>query len=420
KDRSADLDRSNYQSRFSQGVQNLWRDTRELPQITATDSDTVDFASLVPDEKFFPVETFQECFNQAIQREGARLLQYYGTFGYPPLRNYIAERMNLLGMRISADEILMVNGAQQGIDLVLRCFLSPQDKIALSVPTYHNIFPILHIIGAEAVPVRMTLDGPDLEELEIAARDASVRLIYTMPNFQNPTGVTCSLEHRRRLYDLAAKYGLPILEDDFEGDLAFHEEALPPIKALDREGRVIYLNTFSKSLFPGLRIGWLAASGETIQALSALKKATDLENSALLQAAAFEFCRQGFFDRHLKTIRIMIRERMETAFQALEQYMPKGVSWSRPTGGYALWIRLPNKLSSRRVYEAARREGALVSPGTLFSYQGVDPGGLRLSLTRTDPALIEQGIERLSRAISNEMNTIRTTAPPGPDSSQHL
>jgi GntR family transcriptional regulator/MocR family aminotransferase len=417
---SAKLDRSNYASRFSSGVLALWRDEQEAPQMGPSSEDPIHFATLVPDEKYFPVQAFRDCLDEVMGREGSRLLQYCGTSGYPPLREYIAERMREEGIPASPEEILMVNGAQQGIDLVLRCFLSPGDKIAISLPTYHNIFPLIGLLGAGAAPVRLTDQGPDLESLEAAARDPAVRLLYSMPNFHNPTGVTSSLAHRKGIADIAARYDLPILEDDFEKDLAFLDESLPPIKALDRGGRVTYLSTFSKSLFPGLRIGWLMATGDTLKALLLLKKATDLENSALLQAAAYEFCSRGYYDEHLKKIRVMIRKRMEASFDALSRYMPDGVTWNEPRGGYALWIRLPEGVSSRRIYERGREAGILVSPGTLFTYQGSDPGGIRLSLTKTDENEIRRGLEKLGRIITEETRSLKSPGPATEEPSQHL
>ncbi|MFH2002118.1 MAG: PLP-dependent aminotransferase family protein, partial [Planctomycetota bacterium] len=419
-DNTLKLDRSNYTPFFSQGIRAAGLKEQDLSLMNPLSEDTINFATLVPDERFFPVEAFRQCLDQVIAREGSHLLQYCGTLGYPPLRRYIAERMRDLGIHVSEEEILMVNGAQQGIDLVLRCFLSPNDKIALSIPTYHNIFPIVGLLGASVVPVRMTDQGPDIESLREAVRDPLVRLIYIMPNFQNPTGVTCSAEVRQQIHEIAVARGLPVLEDDFEIELAFTKTGLSPIKALDPDGRVIYLSTFSKSLFPGLRIGWLVASGETLKALSALKKATDLENSALLQAATHEFCRQGHYDRHLTEIRSMIRARMESAFASLEQFMPEEVTWSRPTGGYALWIHLPDGMDSHRVFTLARQEGVLVSPGTIFGFEGNDPGGIRLSLTLSHVEDIRQGIRILAKVIRNEMLKKNVQGPRAPETSQHL
>lgn len=419
-DSSSKLDRSNYTPFFSQGVRSAAQKVQDLSLLNPLSEDTINFATLVPDERLFPVDEFQQCLDTAIKRDGARLLQYGGTQGYTPLRKYIAGRLNELGVRATEDEILMVNGAQQGIDLVLRCFLSTGDKVALSIPTYHNLFPLLDLLGAGVVPVRMTEQGPDIESLTEALRDPQVRLIYVMPNFQNPTGVTCSEEVRKQINELSARRGVPVLEDDFEMELAVSGQGLSPIKRYDDHGRVIYLSTFSKSLFPGLRIGWLMATGETLKALATLKKATDLENSVLLQAAAFEFCTQGHYEKHLVKIRNMIHERMETAFAALEESMPEGVTWSRPQGGYALWIQLPEGVASQRVFTRARKDGVLVSPGTIFGFEGNDPGGIRLCLTVSREPEIRKGIEILARVVREEIEKENRRGPQAPETSQHL
>lgn len=420
-DESDKMDRSNYSPFLSKGAEAILRSFREFLHDSSPGArGCVDFASLIPDERFFPVEAFRECLDAVLAREGSRLLQYCGTPGYSPLRESLAQRMQSLGVAVSEEEIVVVNGAQQGIDLVLRCFLSPGDRVALAVPSYHHVFPLLRMLGAEAEAVPMTAAGPDLEGVRAAARDPRVRLLYVMPDFHNPTGVTCPDPQRRALYRIAREQGRPVLEDDFERDLSLDPDLPLPIKALDREGLVVYLGTFSKSLFPGLRIGWLAASGPALKAILAVKKAADLENSGLLQAAVHAFLERGFYDRHLDRIREVIRRRMETAFAALEAHMPEGVTWSRPAGGYVLWIRLPRGISSERVYTLARERGVLLTPGTLFDPRGADPGGVRLSLSRTGEDGIRKGIETLGRAVEAALEEGDRRAGRIPAAPQHL
>jgi DNA-binding transcriptional MocR family regulator len=250
-------------------------------------------------------------------------------------------------------------------------------------------------------PVPVADEGLDTSALERAVRDPGVRLIYTMPNFQNPTGVTSTRNNRSRVLEIAASANLPLLEDDYEGDLGTSGDDLPPIQSLDRDGRVIYLGTFSKSLFPGLRVGWLAGSREVIDVVAALKKASDLENSALLQGALHEFCARGYYEEHLETIRASIRERTQSAIGALERHMPAGTAWSEPRGGYGIWVTLPPGVRSDRVYLRAGEQGVLVSPGTLFT-GGEDPGAIRLSISRTAPDTVEQGIAILARVVASE------------------
>lgn len=421
-DSSNILDRSIYAPKFSIGMQSLWHAHQDTALFMDIPEGAVNFAALVPDERLFPVEDFKKCLDRAMDEEGYKLLQYGGTLGYQPLREYIAGRLKKRGIQADANQVLVVNGAQQGIDLVLRCFLSPGDQVAVSFPTYHNIFPVVEHLRAGVAPVTMTDQGPDLESLRQTVASGTVRLIYTMPNFQNPTGVTCDRARRQGIYEIASEADLPVLEDDFEMDLSFQsqEDNVPAIKTLDRDGRILFLSTFSKSLFPGLRIGWLLASPRTLDALAALKKATDLESSALLQAAAHRFCVGGYYEKHLKRIRALIRERMEAALESLEKHMPEGVTWSRPKGGYALWIRLTPGLSSEKIFTLSKNAGVLVSPGTMFGHRGKDPGGIRLSLTRTDVPEIQEGIRILGDVIKEGMRLDWKRDATAPQPQQHL
>jgi GntR family transcriptional regulator/MocR family aminotransferase len=408
-DQTEKLDQSNYRIGFSSGAENLLRFQAELPDFGSFKAETCNFAALVPDENLFPVERFRECINHTLDNEKGRALQYSGTLGYQPLRKMIAQVMARQGSDVAPDRILIVSGAQQGCDLIFRSFLSPGDRAVVGSPTYHNIYPLLKQMDVGIAPVPVSSDGMDTAALERAVRDPGVRLIYTMPNFQNPTGVTATHDNRSRVLEITASANLPVLEDDYEGDLGTSGDVMPSIHSLDRDGRVIYLGTFSKSLFPGLRVGWLAASRDVIDVVSALKKASDLENSALLQGALFEFCKRGYYEEHLQTVRAAIRERTESAVRALARHMPEGTGWSEPKGGYGLWVTLPQGVRSDRVYLRAGKRGVLVSPGTLFT-GGEDPGAIRLSISRTPPDVIDKGIRILAEIVSAEVEGAGTAA----------
>jgi len=415
------LDQSKFHPRFAPGTESLSRFQADLPDFTTASSREVcNLAALVPDERLFPVDLFRECLNHVLDAEGGRALQYNGTLGYRPLREFIAARMSHRGVEVDPDCVLIVNGAQQGCDLVYRCFLAAGDRIVVGAPTYHNIFPLLRQMDVGIVTVPIGPNGMDTADLERVAGDPAVRLIYTMPNFQNPTGVTSPLENRQRILDIARSAGLPVLEDDFECDLSTAEEKLPSLHILDQQGRVIYLGTFSKSLFPGLRIGWLAASPAIISMVSGLKKASDLENSALLQKALHEFCIRGYYAQHLTKIRRVIRQRMECAFRALELNMPSGTLWSRPRGGYGIWVSLPPGVGSERVYRGSAARGVFVSPGTLFHASGEDPGAIRLSISRTGEASIEEGVRILGEVVAAELAGSGAQRRSPADTPQHL
>ena len=417
---SAQLDQSIGSFRFSPGTEELFRSQSTLPDFKSFKGGRCNFAALVPDETLFPVAQFRECVDHVLARDGGQALQYSGTLGLRPLREVIAMRMARHGARVDADQILIVSGAQQGCDLIFRCFLSAGDRLVAGSPTYHNIFPLLRQMEASVSPVPVSETGLDPIALDQAAHEPSARLIYTMPNFQNPTGHTATLENRRKVLDIASAAGLPILEDDYEHDLVLDDDIVPSIQSLDTQGRVIYLGTFSKSLFPGLRVGWLAASREVIDRVAALKKASDLENSTLLQTALYEFCSRGYYDAHLPTVRQTIAERMAATFGALERHMPPGTTWSRPKGGYGLWVSLPTGVRSETIYLRAGERGVLVSPGSLFVGSGEDPGAIRLSISRTAPDVIDEGVRILGEVIAAELSAPRSGKTVLSETPQHL
>lgn len=407
--KSKELDQSIYQPIFSKGVDELRRHQAALPDLGTPEKVTHNFAALFPDDKLFPVEQFRQCMNAVLERDGGRALQYCGTLGFRPLREYVANRMPAGERAVDPDSLLFISGAQQGVALVFRCFLSPGDKVIVGSPTYHNIFPLLRQLQAEIETVPVLSTGLDTDALAEAARDPAVRLIYTMPNFQNPTGVTADAANRRRVLKIAQASGITVLEDDFQYDLGTESGEMPPaMRSLDPEGRVIYLSTFSKSLFPALRIGWLEACDKIFPSLVELKKASDLENSALLQRALFEFCTRGFYEKHLEKVRNLIRRRLDTAFQALAEFMPSECTWHEPRGGYVFWVRLPEGVRSERIHARAGQKGVLVSPGTLFLPGGADPGAIRLSVSLTRRDAIREGIKILGTAVTEEIRSSRS------------
>jgi GntR family transcriptional regulator/MocR family aminotransferase len=375
-----------------------------LPTTPPTEHpDPIDFASLIPDEELFPVEPFRKTIDTVLQRRGKELLQYGPVAGYPPLRQYIAEWLGERNVQATAEHVLIVNGSQQGLDLVFRTLVNPGDSVAVESPTYTVVLPVLAYYQASALGIPMTDRGMDLEALESALARGSVRLIYTMPTFHNPTGWTMDLETRQSLLRLAGRHGVPIIEDDFDSELRFHGQALPPIKALDAEGIVLYLGTFSKGLFPGLRLGWIVAPPELIRTLSRAKMFTDYHTSPLLQAAVLEFCEHGHYQEHLKHLARVNREKSRILVRALTRHFPGEVSWTEPEGGYAFWIVLPERLSSEHLLSQGAREGVLFTPGSQFFTGDEGDRFLRLSISRVPTNKIEEGVRRMARLIEQQM-----------------
>jgi GntR family transcriptional regulator/MocR family aminotransferase len=371
-------------------------------------TEPVDFVSLVPDEELFPIEPFREVLDSVLELEGKQLLQYGPVAGYAPLRTYIAERLAERGVRATAEDVQIVNGSQQGLDLVFRALLDPEDRVGVESPTYSVVLPVLAQYQARLVEMPMTPRGMDLDSFEAALSRGPVKLVYTMPTFHNPTGITMDLESRKDLLDLARRHQIPIIEDDFESDLRFDGEALPPLKALDEAGLVLYLGTFSKGLFPGLRLGWIVAPSEVVEPLTRTKRFSDYHSSHLLQAALLEFCERGYYDDHIHRLTRVYREKSRCLVESMKRYFPPEVSWTEPEGGYAFWITLPEGVSSLSLLTESAREGVVFTPGSHFFTGDGGDRCFRLSISRVRVDRIEDGVRRLATIMRRMLRDMGT------------
>jgi DNA-binding transcriptional MocR family regulator len=358
-----------------------------------------DFTALVPDESLFPVDRLRRCLDEVLRRDGAGLLQYGPPAGYAPFRALLAQRMRLVGVEVDAQDVLVVNGAQQGLDLFCRALLDPGDAVVVESPTYANLLPVLRLHRAEVVPVPMTSDGIDLDRLEAVLATRRIKFLYTMPHFQNPTGITTPLAHRERLLALAARYALTVLEDGYEEDLRWDGGEMLPLRALDTTGRICYLGTFSKGLVPGFRIGWLVAQRQLLAHLAGLKRTTDYHTSLVLQAGLAEFCRRGEYDAHLRRLRRVYRVRMAAARRAFEQHLPPAVRWRVPEGGYCLWVELPPEISEDELGARLGRDGVHVTLGRHFFAAAPAYGCFRMSISRTNEDEIDAGVAIVGRHL---------------------
>jgi DNA-binding transcriptional MocR family regulator len=359
--------------------------------------------SLVPDPALYPVADFRRALNRALAKGGAELFLYGSAQGHAGLRDVLAARFAGAGMDVKAEDIVLCHGASQGISLALRLFASAGERVAVESPTYPNVLATLAGLGMRPVAVEMSSQGPDLDALERVLALPDVKAFYTIPTFHNPMGITTSASHRRALLEVARRCGKPIVEDAFEMDLRSSGRAVPTLAALDRYGLVVHLYSFSKSLFPGLRIGSIAAPSagpRAVDALVALKQSTDLSDSMPLQAALAEFLEEGAYDRHLGRIRRELRMRHQALQEALEEHLPEGTHWTRPEGGYQVWVELPVALDTRDLVADAARLGVLFLPGAQFLHDGAASRCLRLTLAQAGPEQIERGIEALGRAVA--------------------
>lgn len=363
----------------------------------------VSMHSLVPDPARFPIEDFRRALNRAVACHGADLFVYGSAQGHASLRDVLAVRLRAAGIQLSPSEIVLCHGATQGIALALRLFANSGDHVAVEAPTYHNVLATLAGLGLRPSFVPMTYSGPDLDALERTLSRPEVKAFYTIPTFHNPMGVTTDLASRRGLLAVARRCGKPIVEDAFEMDLRCSGRPVASLAALDPGGAVVHLQSFSKSLFPGLRIGAIAARGRALDGLVALKHATDLSDSMLLQAALAEFIEDGGYDRHLGRIRRELRRRHRALDQALAEHLPEGTRWTRPEGGYQVWVELSFPVDTRDLLADAARAGVLFSPGEQFMPDGGVSSAFRLTLARADEREIHRGVATLGRLVRQRM-----------------
>jgi DNA-binding transcriptional MocR family regulator len=365
----------------------------------ATGDDVVALHRLIPDPRFYPVEEFRECIDAAIREGGPELFSYASPEGDPRLRRAMAERFRAEGIDRSADELVLCHGASQGISLALRLFAEPGDQIAVEVPTYANVLSAFAGLGLSPAAVSMDEDGADPEALDRVLAKPEVKAFYTIPSFHNPLGTSMSLERRHQVLEVAKRHGVPVIEDAFEMDLRFQGVELPPLAALDDSDLVVLLFSFSKSLFPGVRVGSLSAHGRALEGLVALKHATDLSDALPLQAGLARFVESGAYDRHLVRMRRLLRSRHAVMHQALELAMPAGTSWTRPDGGYQLWVELPFEVDTRDLLADAARAGVLFSPGSSFMPDGRPSRAMRLTVACADEDEIRRGVAALGEVI---------------------
>ncbi len=354
---------------------------------------------LAPDPDLYPLREFRSALSRVLIRDGGALLGYGDPRGDRRLREALSKRLVAHGVPTEADELVVTQGATQGISTVLRVFAEPGSSLAVEEPTYANVIASVLAEGLRPAPVPMIGSGVDLGALARVLARPEVRAFYTIPTFHNPMGVTTGLAHRRALLEIAAQAGKPVIEDAYEMDLRFRGPSVASLAALDTRGLVVQLLSFSKSLFPGARAGAVRAQGRTLEALIALRRAADLGGSPLLQAALAEFLEAGHYDRHLARLRRHLRRRFRVAFEALGAEMPSGATWTRPEGGYQIWVRLPEGIDARHLLPEAARHGVLFVPGDQFYYPARVSRELRLSIAKTPEAEIRAGVRALGRAV---------------------
>jgi GntR family transcriptional regulator/MocR family aminotransferase len=356
----------------------------------------------VGDARQFPIKDFYKAIQTVIKRDDIAALEY-GEFdgGYRPLRETISHILASQGIRAHPDNTLITSGSQQALALVCQLLLKPGDVILVEKPSYNFALELFQALNLKIISVPMDERGIQVERIETLLQKHHPRLIYTIPNFQNPTGVCLSGERRRELVRLAGLYNIPILEDDFVGDLRFGGRAQPAIKALAQDGSVIYIGTFSKMLMPGIRVGFLVADGPVYNGLVRNKRVNDLTTSTLIQRALDEYVTVGRYQLHLRRSCRTYRKRRDIMLSAIKRHFPPSLRANPPQGGLFIWMQLPENISALELVPIAAEEGVEFAPGSIFFINPEEGDGfLRLNFAAQTSENIEIGIQRLAVAVS--------------------
>jgi 2-aminoadipate transaminase len=365
----------------------------------------ISFAGGMPAPEMFPVRDFREACDWVLTHLSEQVLQYGTTEGYPPLKQYLVEMMAKYELPADVDNILLTNGSQQALDLIGKVFIDEGDPIITCRPTYLGAIQAWNLYCPNYITVPLDDDGMRMDALEAALQaHPGCKFIYVLPNFHNPAGTTLSLERRYRLVELAARHGAFIIEDDPYGELRFEGEDLTPIYTLHKEN-TIYLSTFSKTLAPGLRLGWIVAPKAVIARLIHAKQGADLNTSTLVQFVAHDILSRGLARTHVKKIRQVYHERRDVMLNAMAEHFPEEARWTRPQGGLFLWARLPKHIDLEKMLKRALKEEKVAYvPGNAFYPDGVDGRYcMRLNFSYSKPPLIQEGIARLGRALKREL-----------------
>lgn len=408
-----------WKQRYAQRTQQMTASTiRELLKLTEQ-PDIISFAGGLPASELFPIAEFQAATQAVLAANGRKALQYSTTEGYTPLREFIVQKMAQYGIQASIENVMITSGSQQALDLIGKVMINPGDMLLTERPTYLGALQAWRGYQAQFVSVPIDEEGLRTDELE-EALCVGPKFMYILPNFQNPGGVTLSLERRHALIRIADRYGIPIIEDDPYGELRFEGEHLPPLVVLDAErlngrstvsksngksargffrGNVIYLSTFSKTLAPGLRLGWIVAPEEVIRQCVTAKQGMDLHTSIFVQMIAYEMVKDGFLKEHVRAIRQVYRQRRDIMLDAMARHFPAEVHWTHPQGGLFLWATLPLKLDAENVLIEAIQQKVAFVPGTAFHADGGGKNTMRLNFSNAQPSQIETGIARLGKVL---------------------
>ena len=374
--------------------------------------DLISFSIGLPAPELMPLETIERLIDTILREAGPAPFLHCPTDGHTPLRETIARWLESRGIHAGASQVLVVSGSQQGLDLVARVFLDPGDTVLVEEPTYVGALQAFRVAQARLVGIPVDADGMRTDILASVLEHHRPKLIYTLPTYQNPSGAVMSLERRRHLLELAARWHVPVLEDDPYSELRYEGVAVPSLKALDREGNVLYLSTFSKLLFPGLRVGFMVAPRAVTGQLVVAKQAVDLHSSTLGQHVVERFVRDGHMNAHIVRARQTYLNKRDAMHEALVEAEVPGLEWHPPPGGFYMWCRLPETVERATLLARAADRGVAFLPGWACCADDPADTPVRLNFSHPSESEIREGVARLAAAIG-ESRSARPAAPAG-------
>lgn len=363
--------------------------------------DPVYFGDGAPARELLPIDRMREA-NMRVWDEAEGILGYGDQQGFAPLRQWIANHVSGRGIHASADDIVITGGSTQALDYACRVFLEEGDAIIVEIPTFLGAIEIFETYGVTIIGVEGDELGMNMDALESAlATNPNVKFIYTIPTFQNPSGTTMPLDRRQRMVELARRHNVAIFEDDPYGDLQYSGEQVPPIRAIDDQ--VLFFGTFSKTIAPGIRTGWVIAPPDVTKVLLSTREVADISNDRVMMRTVY-YTAEGFLEGHIERCKEFYRARRDVMLEELEKHMPASVTWSKPDGGFFVWITLPEEIDSDRMFDVAAEHGIVFFPGQWFDRYKEVSHTVRLSFSTVPEDRIRLGIERLGEALRTVIN----------------
>lgn len=400
--------KTNYNSFLSDNSKNI--PTSFLREIleTACQPGMISFAGGLPNSDFFPIEGFRIAIEKVLSSEGRSILQYSGSQGFHPLREWIAQRNNSkYSLKLKPENLLVTNGSQQALDIISKILINPGDPILLEKPSYLGAIQAFSAYSPRFIQIDMEGDGIHVDELENVFITLRPKVLYSISNFQNPTGISYSLEKRIKIAELLDTYDALLIEDDPYNEVRFEGKILPPIYFFNPD-RVIWCGSFSKMLSPGIRTGWICAPDQLMPHLLRAKQSTDLHTNNLVQRMIYSFVQENDIERHLASIKEAYKKQKDIMREMIAQYFPNETITTNPEGGMFLWATLPEEYNTQLLVETAINRKVVFVPGSSFYTNGEGQRSMRLNYSNSNPSNIKKGIQRLGEVIQSYPLALKT------------